>query len=121
MASTAFVASPARVAGAAGKKETPLKFAAHSKNAGKVRGAAARRAVGQAIVGGPHHQRSPRPALPQMDRFIPNRSASNLDVANYNVSREARDVENLDALSPTKVSCAAGGQCARQQHAGRSI
>lgn len=41
MASTAFVASPARVApGGAGKKETPLKFAAHSKNAGKVRGQA---------------------------------------------------------------------------------
>jgi hypothetical protein len=39
-----------------------------------------------------------------MDRFIPNRSASNLDVANYNVSREAKDVENIDALSPTKVS-----------------
>lgn len=38
-----------------------------------------------------------------MDRFIPNRSASNLDVASFNVSREARDVENLDALSPTKV------------------
>ena len=44
-----------------------------------------------------------------MDRFIPNRSASNLDVANYNVSREAKDVENLDALSPTKVGAAAGG------------
>ncbi len=38
-----------------------------------------------------------------MDRFIPNRSASNLDVASFNVSREARDVENMDALSPTKV------------------
>ncbi len=34
MATTAFVASPARVG--AGKKETPLKFAAHSKNMGKV-------------------------------------------------------------------------------------
>lgn len=38
-----------------------------------------------------------------MDRFIPNRSASNLDIASYNVSRENRDVENLDALSPSKV------------------
>lgn len=51
---------------------------------------------------------SPRPPLPasplpQLDRYIPNRSASNLDVASYNVSREARDVENLDALSPSKV------------------
>jgi hypothetical protein len=42
-----------------------------------------------------------------MDRFIPNRSASNLDVANYNVSREAKDVENMDAMSPTKVGAAA--------------
>ena len=42
-----------------------------------------------------------------MDRFIPNRSASNLDVANYNVSREAKDVENVDAMSPTKVGAAA--------------
>ncbi|KAI3430400.1 hypothetical protein D9Q98_004995 [Chlorella vulgaris] len=71
MATTAFVASPARLV--AGKKEMPLNFAAHSKNAGK------------------------------MDRFIPNRSASNLDVANYNVSREAKDVENVDAMSPTKL------------------
>lgn len=50
---------------------------------------------------------SPAPA--QMDRFIPNRSASNLDVANYNISREATDVENLDALSPTKVRRQAAG------------
>ena len=41
-------------------------------------------------------------ALPQGDRFIPNRSSSNLDVASY-VSREDRDLENLDALSPSKV------------------
>jgi hypothetical protein len=46
-----------------------------------------------------------------MDRFIPNRSASNLDVANYNVSREAKDVENLDAISPTKVGAGAGHCC----------
>jgi cell division cycle protein 20 (cofactor of APC complex) len=39
----------------------------------------------------------------KLDRFIPNRSSSNLDVAAYNVSREARDVENLDALSPSKM------------------
>ncbi len=38
MATTAFVASPARAAPSGqAKKETPLKFAAHSKNAGKVR------------------------------------------------------------------------------------
>ena len=42
-----------------------------------------------------------------MDRFIPNRSASNLDVASY-VSRESRDVENMDALSPTKASARLG-------------
>lgn len=99
---TAFVASPARVA--AGKKETPLKFAAHSKNAGKVRGCPAMGAVG---IDGRAQLHSPRPSAPQMDRFIPNRSASNLDVANYNVSREAKDVENLEALSPTKVGAAA--------------
>ena len=43
-----------------------------------------------------------------MDRFIPNRSASNLDIASYNVSRENRDVENLDSISPSKVGAAAG-------------
>lgn len=52
---------------------TPTRFAAHSKNAGK------------------------------MDRFIPSRSASNLDVASYNVCRENKDIENVDALSPSKM------------------
>jgi hypothetical protein len=52
--------------------------------------------------------KQPHSPLPQMDRFIPNRSASNLDVANYNVSREAKDVENVDAMSPTKVRNPAG-------------
>ncbi|GAB4820233.1 hypothetical protein N2152v2_007279 [Parachlorella kessleri] len=66
---TAISPSPLRPSA---KSNTPLKFTAHSKNAGKG------------------------------DRFIPNRSSSNLDVASY-VSREDRDLENLDALSPSKM------------------
>lgn len=104
MASTAFVASPARTAPSGqAKKETPLKFAAHSKNAGKVRVRPDdQRLAGPGALDRPFTPSPPLPP-PQMDRFIPNRSASNLDVASFNVSREARDVENLDALSPTKV------------------
>ena len=52
-----------------------------------------------------------------MDRFIPNRSASNLDVANYNVSREAKDVENMDAMSPTRVGAPPAAGRAWQQPA----
>jgi hypothetical protein len=41
----------------------------------------------------------------QMDRFIPNRSSSNLDVASYNIAMEMKDVENVDETqSPSKVS-----------------
>jgi hypothetical protein len=41
----------------------------------------------------------------QMDRFIPNRSSSNLDVASYNIAMEMKDVENVDETqSPAKVS-----------------
>ena len=117
MASTAFAApSPARLGAA--KKDTPVKFAAHSKNAGKVRlagaggagnGMAADRATNV-------HRAPPRPPavpLPQMDRFIPNRNASNLDAANYAVSRDSRDVENLSATaaleSPSKARAHPGG------------
>lgn len=42
----------------------------------------------------------------QMDRFIPNRSASNLDSSQYNIALEMRDVENTQqnvASSPSKV------------------
>ena len=41
----------------------------------------------------------------QMDRFIPNRSASNLDSAQYNIAFEMRDVENTQQnveSSPSK-------------------
>ena len=44
-----------------------------------------------------------------MDRFIPNRSASNLDVANYTVARDEVDVENANSQSPSKVSGRVGG------------
>ena len=39
-----------------------------------------------------------------MDRFIPNRSASNLDVTSYNIAMEMKDSENVqDSQSPSKV------------------
>lgn len=41
----------------------------------------------------------------QMDRFIPNRSASNLDTASYNIAMEMKDAENVqETSSPSKVS-----------------
>lgn len=42
----------------------------------------------------------------QMDRFIPNRSASNLDSSHYNIALEMKDVENTQQnveSSPSKV------------------
>jgi len=42
-----------------------------------------------------------------MDRFIPNRSSSNLDSAQYNIALEMKDVENMNTnmagSSPSKV------------------
>lgn len=39
-----------------------------------------------------------------MDRFIPNRSSSNLNVASYNVALEMKDAENVqEGQSPSKV------------------
>ncbi len=89
------------------KETTPLKFAAHSKNAGKVTcsgRAAAQRShpLTNVHIAGWEADTALAIATSQMDRFIPNRSSSNLDIASY-VSRECLDVENLDALSPSKV------------------
>ena len=40
----------------------------------------------------------------QLDRFIPNRGASNLDSANYSIGRELMDAENQqEVTSPSKV------------------
>lgn len=39
-----------------------------------------------------------------MDRFIPNRSSSNLDISSYTVAMEMKDTENLqDTVSPSKM------------------
>lgn len=49
-----------------------------------------------------------------MDRFIPNRSASNLDAASYNIALEMKDVENQnEAQSPSKVSTEGGSAGAK--------
>ena len=49
----------------------------------------------------------------QMDRFIPNRSASNLDSSHYNIALEMKDVENTQQnveSSPSKVCLMCGEQ-----------
>ena len=103
------IPSPLRAAPSAGA--TPGKFAVHSKTAGKVSPSAkmrqgqGSRVPGMAVVPKIGIQRATPPPPAQMDRFIPNRSASNLDSSSYNMAMGLKDVENVqEASSPAKVS-----------------
>lgn len=92
---TAFVNSPARPG--AGVRETPRKFAVTSTGGGMV----SKRSLISLVL--TTTDQFPSPNL-QMDRFIPNRSASNLDFASYNISRDVLDAENAHEIgSPSKV------------------
>lgn len=51
-----------------------------------------------ATVGRPRHDRAGPASCPQMDRFIPNRSASNLEMASFGA-----ESENFSTASPAKV------------------
>jgi hypothetical protein len=77
-----------------------------SKNSGKVRNLARDHPTVWHAIEKSATNRHPSPVpFKQMDRFIPNRSSSNLNVASYNIAMEMKDSENLQdaAGSPSKV------------------
>lgn len=108
--SAAFALSPAHASAASRSNLTPTKFMAPSKNTVKVCwllgwfgfGALLRlRSDASAVAAA---QRTVVVPV-QMDRFIPNRTASNMD--SYAVSPKFRDTENMAVASPVKVRAGA--------------
>lgn len=90
-----FINSPMRAC--PNVRETPLKISATSKTSGTV----CLKNFDLFILTSKAHSHQSK----QMDRFIPNRSASNLDIASYTIARDIIDVENAkeQSSSPSKV------------------